>query len=265
MTLSDLRNLLINDKPVIGSWLQIPSADVAEIMAKAGYDWIALDMEHGSIGPDNIPNLVRGIECGGAVPFARLPIAEKTWIKCALEAGCKGLIFPMIESGEQLAKAIDLATYPGQDWWRQKGEYAAEYRGVGFCRANDFGKKFDPYRTKVASDIFLVAQIEHINAIKSLESILSHKRLDAIMVGPYDLSGSMGMTGQFDNPEFLEAMKKIVEMCKKYHCRMGLHIVEPNPETLKKEIDNGSQFIAYGIDALFLWKAAERPFQELKN
>lgn len=262
MDLKQLRQKLAAGKPSIGSWQQLPSPDVAEIMGRCGYDWVALDMEHGSIGIGILPDLCRALECGGALPFARLPEAGRVWIKAALEAGAKGLIFPMIESGEQLAAAIDLATYPGQDYWRSPGKTAAAYRGVGFCRANGFGKYFEDYRENTAPDIFIAAQIEHIKAVENLDAILSHKRLDAILVGPYDLSGSMGLTGQFQNPEFQAALEKIRKACQKHGRIMGLHIVEPDPDALAAEIANNCRFIAYGIDALFLWKGGAKPAVE---
>lgn len=259
MNIEDIRSLLERGEATVGTWLQLPSADVAELMARAGYDWVAVDMEHGSFGPGNLPGIFRGIQCGGAAPFARLPEASRVWIKTALEAGAQGLIFPMIESRRQLDEAIDLATYPGQDFWRKPGEAAPACRGVGFCRANAFGRDFDAYRERLAPHVFLVAQIEHIRAVGELDDILSHKRLDAIMVGPYDLSGSMGLTGRFDSPAFQEIMKKIAGTCKRHGARMGLHIVKPDPAALEREIANGCQFIAYGIDSVFLWSAAERP------
>lgn len=259
MNVEEIRKKIKNNEPSIGSWLQLPSADVAELMAKSGYDWLAVDMEHASFGPSVLPDIFRGIECGGCAPFARLPEAGKVWIKAALESGAQGLIFPMIESAAQLAHAIDLSTYPGQDFWREPGTTATAYRGVGFCRANDFGKNFDSYRMGRAKDIFLVAQIEHIGAVEQIDAILSHKRLDAILVGPYDLSGSMGITGQFDHPDFQAAMTRIASACKKFGTVMGCHVVEPDPQALAKEISRGSRFIAYGIDSVFLWNAARCP------
>lgn len=259
MKVAEIRKQLRAGKPVIGSWLQLPSPDVAEIMAKSGYDWLAVDMEHASFGPSILPDIFRAIECGQAAPFARLPVADKVWIKAALEAGAQGLIFPMIESEAQLREAIDLATYPGQDFWREPGKVAPAYRGVGFCRANNFGKNFEPYRKNIAPEIFIAAQIEHIRAVENIDAILSHKRLDAIMVGPYDLSGSMGLTGQFENPDFQAVMNRIAEACHKNGAVMGAHVVEPNPAALKAEIARGSRFIAYGIDSVFLWKACQRP------
>ena len=121
ITVHDIRARLAQDKPTVGTWLQIPSPDVAELMARAGYDWVAVDMEHGSFSPSILPDVFRGIECGGAAPFARLPEATKQNIKFALEAGAQGLIFPMIESREQLDRAIGWATYPGLDDWAGEG------------------------------------------------------------------------------------------------------------------------------------------------
>jgi 2-dehydro-3-deoxyglucarate aldolase len=259
MTIHDIRARLAADQPTVGTWLQLPSADVAELMARAGYDWVAVDMEHGSFGRTGLPDIFRAIECGGAVPFARLGEASKTQIKASLEAGAQGLIFPMIENRAQLDCAIDWASYPGQDSWRSAGELAAEYRGVGYCRANVFGKHFEEYRRELAPEIFLVAQIEHIRALANLESILSHPRLDAIMVGPYDLSGSMGLTGCFDHPDFVRIMEEIAHMCHSCGARMGLHIVQPDAHELARQIKAGSRFIAYGIDSVFLWRAAQCP------
>ncbi|MFR8276732.1 MAG: aldolase/citrate lyase family protein [Desulfovibrio fairfieldensis] len=116
MTVHDIRALLARDKPTVGTWLQLPSTDVAELMARAGYDWVAVDMEHGSFGRTGLPDIFRAIECGGAAPFARLPEAAKSQIKSALEAGAQGLIFPMIESREQLDRAIDWSCIPVDSW-----------------------------------------------------------------------------------------------------------------------------------------------------
>ena len=226
----------------IGTWLQFPSADVAEVMGASGYDWVAVDMEHGAFTRAILPDVFRAIERGGSTPFARIAQAELRPIKDALDSGAQGLVFPMIESREQLDRAISLSLYPD----------AGGSRGVGYSRANMYGRDFDPYRVDVAKDILLVAQIEHIRAVDQLDAILSHPRLDAIMVGPYDLSGSMGLTGQFDHPDFVAVMARINEACKRHNMPMGNHVVQPEPERLAKCIADGSRFIAYGIDAVFL-------------
>jgi len=233
----------------IGSWLQLPSPEVAEIMGRAGYDWVAVDMEHGLFTRSGLADICRAIELGGAAPFARVAEASKNEIKGALEAGAQGLIFPMIESRAQLDEAISWALYPDR----------GGSRGVGFCRANLYGKQLAAYREGVAGDLILVAQIEHIRAVGELPRILEHPRLDAIMVGPYDLSGSMGLTGRFDHPDFIAVMQRVQDACARCGANMGVHVVEPDPTELARRVQQGYRFIAYGIDAVFLWQGAQRP------
>jgi 2-dehydro-3-deoxyglucarate aldolase len=233
----------------IGAWMQLPSAEVAEIMGRAGYDWVAVDMEHGLFTRTGLADICRAIELGGGVPFARVAEATKNEIKGALEAGVQGLIFPMIESRAQLDDAISWALYPDR----------GGSRGVGFCRANLYGKELAAYREGAARDLILVAQIEHIRALEELPDILAHPRLDAIMVGPYDLSGSMGLTGRFDHPDFIAAMQRIQDACARHGANMGVHVVEPDPAELAERVKQGYRFIAYGIDTIFLWKNAQWP------
>jgi 2-dehydro-3-deoxyglucarate aldolase len=233
----------------IGSWMQLPSPEAAELMGRAGYDWVAVDMEHGLFTRTGLADVCRAIELGGGVPFARVAEASKNEIKGALEAGAQGLIFPMIESRAQLDDAVSWALYPDQ----------GGSRGVGFCRANLYGKNLADYREGAARDMILAAQIEHIRALEELPQILAHPRLDAIMVGPYDLSGSMGLTGRFDHPDFIAAMQHIQDACIRHGANMGVHVVEPNPAELAERVKQGYRFIAYGIDAVFLWRSAQRP------
>ena len=233
----------------IGAWMQIPSPEVAEIMGRAGYDWVTVDMEHGLFTRTGLADICRAIELGGGAPLARVAESTKNEIKGALEAGARGLIFPMIDSRAQLDNAVSWALYPDQ----------GGSRGVGFCRANLYGKELAAYREGAARDLILVAQIEHIRAVEELPQILAHPRLDAIMVGPYDLSGSLGLTGRFDNPDFMAVMQRIQDACTRYGANMGTHVVEPNPAELAERVKQGYRFIAYGIDAVFLWRGAQCP------
>ena len=116
----------------IGSWIQIPNTSIAEIIGCAGYDWVAVDMEHGSISVSQLPDLFRALELGNTLPLARIAQGELKECKQALDAGAGGLIIPMIESAEQLKNTIDYSKWP-----------PSGNRGVGFSRANLFGKKFD--------------------------------------------------------------------------------------------------------------------------
>ncbi len=243
-----IRQKLSNGQTTIGTWLQLPSSDVAEIMGKAGYDWVAVDLEHGLFSNHKLPDVFRAIECGGAVPMVRLAHCHPKDIKHALDAGAKGLIFPMIEDAQQLENAISWAHYPPRG-----------ARGVGYSRANLYGKNFDDYIHNRSGEILIVAMIEHMNAVTNLDDILKVVGLDSIMVGPYDLSGSMNLTGQFDHPVFLDTMDEIFQKTKVNNVPMGLHIVQPDQQLLNNKIQAGYQFIAYGIDAVFLYNSATKP------
>lgn len=249
MNIQQIREKMQAGVPTIGTWAQLPCPDVACLLAGAGYDWVAVDLEHGAFTRAMLPDMFRAIVAGGSLPFARLAAVTCENIKAALDSGAQGLIFPMVETREQLDEAIAWSLYPDQ----------GGKRGVGFACANQFGKNLSSYMGSTAKDILLVAQIEHKNAIDQLDEILSHPRLDALMVGPYDLSGSLGVTGQMNHPDMLDAMDKIASSAIKNNIPMGQHVVSPDISMLEAAIAQGSKFIAYGIDTVFLYTQAMRP------
>ncbi|PKN70931.1 MAG: 2,4-dihydroxyhept-2-ene-1,7-dioic acid aldolase [Deltaproteobacteria bacterium HGW-Deltaproteobacteria-12] len=242
-----IRQSLQEDKPSVGSWMQIPHASVAEIMGQAGYDWVAVDLEHGSIGVHQLPDLFRALELGGTLPLVRLAQGNTKDCKQALDAGAGGVIVPMVESAEQLAYIRDACCWP-----------PSGRRGVGFSRANMFGKNFDIYTAEAQAPL-LVAMIEDIRAVGRLDKILQVRGLDAILIGPYDLSASLGLTAKFADPEFSKTMQQIMDLCIHYHVPCGVHVVMPEPAELKKRIAEGYRFIAYSIDAVLLYTAAGSP------
>ncbi len=245
--LQTIRAALAAKKTSIGSWIQIPHPSIAEIMGQAGYDWVAVDMEHGSINSGQLPDLFRALELGETLPLARLAQGHPKDCKQALDAGAGGVIVPMVESGEQLLSVRNACRWP-----------PSGTRGVGFSRANLFGKYFDKYREE-AQDPLLVAMIEHVRAVENLPDILAVEGLDAILIGPYDLSASMGLTAEFDAPDFKSAIEKIRTLCAKADVPCGQHVVAPDPDALKKHIGDGYRFIAYSIDAVFFNSCVTAP------
>ena len=231
----------------IGSWMQIPHPSIAEVMGQAGYDWVAVDMEHGSIGAHQLPDLFRALELGNTLPLARVARGHVKDCKQALDAGAGGIIVPMIQSAEQLLEVRDACRWP-----------PAGLRGVGFSRANLFGKHFESYH-KEAQVPLLVAMIEHISAVDSLKEILGVNGLDAILIGPYDLSASMSLTAQFDHPDFCKVMELIRGFAEEMSIPAGVHVVEPSQPQLQKCLKEGYRFIAYSIDAVFLTAQISAP------
>jgi 2-dehydro-3-deoxyglucarate aldolase len=245
--INSIREKLQNDQTSIGTWQQIPHASISEILGQAGYDWVAVDIEHGSISVNQLPDLFRAIELGGTLPLARIAESKPKDCKQALDAGAGGIIAPMIETAKQLKLIRDACCWP-----------PVGTRGVGFSRANLFGKNFESYGEEAQSPL-LIAQIEHINAVNNLDEILIVEGLDAIIVGPYDLSASLGITGEFDSKKFTDVMDSIISRCKKYNVPCGDHVVQPDQQLLEKRIEQEYRFIAYGTDGIFIYSSSQKP------
>jgi 2-dehydro-3-deoxyglucarate aldolase len=242
-----LRASLRSGGTTVGSWMQIPHGAVAEIMGQAGYDWVALDLEHGAIGAHQLPELCRALELGDTLPLVRLAQGHVKDCKQALDGGAGGVIVPMVENADQLVRVRDACRWP-----------PAGTRGVGFSRANLFGKHFDAYAREAQAPL-LVAMIEHHRAVENLAEILAVEGLDALLVGPYDLSASIGRTGEFAHPEFESLMARIQESSARAGIACGLHVVAPSPEELRRRQAAGFRFLAYSIDSVILNHGAARP------
>jgi 2-dehydro-3-deoxyglucarate aldolase len=240
-----LRGKLHSRGASIGSWMQIPHPSIAEIMGQAGYDWVAVDMEHGSIGAHQLPDLFRALELGHTLPLARIAHGAPADCKQALDAGAGGIIVPMIESADQLIKVRDACRWP-----------PAGTRGVGFSRANLFGKNFNQYQAEAQAPL-LIAMIEHRRAIDKLDEILAVEGLDAIMIGPYDLSASINLTAQFTHSDFLQAMAEILRKCNDAGIAAGVHVVQPSKVELEQRLNEGYRFLAFSIDAVMLENASK--------
>lgn len=242
-----IRRTLKDGGRSIGSWMQIPDASVAEIIGQSGYDWVTVDLEHGAIDVHQLPNLFRALELGGTLPMARLAQGHPKDCKQALDAGAGGVIVPMVETAAQLEHVRDACRWP-----------PAGVRGVGFARANLFGKHFDAYVAEAQAPL-LVAMIENIRAVDGIEAILQVDGLDAVLIGPYDLSASMDLTAQFDHTDFQAAVIRIRRECAKHRIACGTHVVAPDQDLLQRGFQAGDRFIAYSIDAVFLTMACARP------
>ena len=247
MAITDIRKKLNNGGVSIGSWMQIPHSSIAEIMGQSNYDWVAVDMEHGAISVHQLPDLFRALELGNTLPLVRLAHGHSKDCKQALDAGAGGVIVPMIKSADQLRKVRDATRWP-----------PSGNRGVAFSRANLFGKNFNEY-IKEAKQPLLIAMIEHIDAINELDDILKVDELDAILIGPYDLSASMNLTAQFDHPEFSKAIRDIKNKSESANIPCGIHVVSPSVDDLKEKIDDNYRFIAYSIDSVILTNFLRKP------
>ena len=225
----------------IGSWIQIGHPSVAEIMASAGFDWLAVDLEHSAITMREAEDLIRVIDLKGVVPLVRISSNNSEQIKRVMDAGAHGVIVPMVKTAVDAECAVKAVKYPPE------GE-----RSIGLARAQGYGTKFSDYFEWQKTGSMVVVQIEHIEAVDNLQEILSVPGVDAYIVGPYDLTGSLGIPGDFDAQAYLEAIDEIQGISQKLQVPGGIHIVEPDPKALDQAVRSGNQFIAYGVDTRML-------------
>ncbi|HAT51103.1 MAG: 2,4-dihydroxyhept-2-ene-1,7-dioic acid aldolase [Nitrospirae bacterium] len=221
----------------VGSWISLAHPAHAEIMAKSGFDWLALDMEHSVISLAEAEAMIRIIELCGVTPLVRLTANDPNQIKRIMDSGAHGIIVPMVKSAEESQAAVRAVRYPPQG-----------NRSVGLARAQGYGARFHPYREWQAEQSIVIVQIEHIDAMKDLKGILSVDGVDGYFIGPYDLTGSMGITGQFNHPDYLAVVNEIQQTGKALGKPGGIHVIEPNLKELRSRIEEGHRFIAYSVD-----------------
>lgn len=242
-----LRQKIKNHEVTIGSWLQSPDPESAEIMSFSGYDWLVIDTEHGSISHNQIPNICRAIELSGTLPLVRVFDGSEKEVRRALDAGAAGVIIPNVSSLDQLAKTIEICLWP-----------PGGRRGVGYCRANLYGGFFHEYE-EISQEPLVIAMIESKDGLENIEEIVKSPSVDALFIGPYDLSASLGITAEFSSVIFKQSINTIIDTCKAFGKPVGIHIVSPSVEELRKAIADGFTFVAYSIDTVFLRAASKKP------
>lgn len=254
MTVNTLKQRLQEREPTIGSWITLGHTSVAEIMAKAGFDWLVVDMEHSVITLDVAQQLIQVIEGCGVVPLVRVGENNPNAVKRAMDAGAQGVLVPMVNTREQAESAVRAVKYP-----------PVGTRGVGLARAQGYGASFDEYAASINDESIVVVQVEHIEAVTNLESILSVKGVDGCIVGPYDLSGSLGVPGNFQHPDVLAALRRVEQVCNAREIASGIHVVEPDYRLVVEHAARGHSFIGFGLDILFLGNSCREQMAKLRE
>jgi 2-keto-3-deoxy-L-rhamnonate aldolase RhmA len=186
---TNLRKRLQGGELVLGIILSLNSPAVAEILSGIGFDWIFIDAEHSTLDPHDIEALLQAV--GASTPcVVRLPALDEIAVKKALDAGAAGLIVPQVNNAEQVEQLVRWGRYPPEG-----------SRGLGFGRAEGYGLKVGEYLGRANESILLAVQAESAEAVKNIASIVQAQGLDAVLIGPYDLSASMGLPGQIDHPD----------------------------------------------------------------
>ncbi|MBK8883087.1 MAG: 2,4-dihydroxyhept-2-ene-1,7-dioic acid aldolase [Bacteroidales bacterium] len=226
------------NSPLAGTLLSISAPQVAEIISDSGFDWVLIDMEHSAISLESVQNALQ-IMGDKILKIVRVPGKDEIWIKRVLDTGCDGILVPMVNSAAEALKVVQYSKYPPEG-----------RRSVGLSRAHSFGPGFSDYVENANKDLVIMIQIEHRDAVKNIDEILKVKGIDSVFIGPYDLSTSMGLTGQLSHPDVKSAIKLIKDKCRKAGLPYG--IFGMTPQGLIPEVKDGCTFLLCGVDAAIL-------------
>lgn len=235
-----LKEKLSRNELTIGSWITIGHPAIPEILAHAGFDWLVIDIEHTTIDLSMVQTLISTIQSKDISALVRVSKNEEVVIKRVLDAGADGIIVPMVNSRVEAEKAISYAKYPPDG-----------SRGVGLARAQGYGYRFEEYKKEV-NDLIVIAQIEHFEGINNLKSILSVNGIDGTIIGPYDLTGSLGVPGDFNNLDFIRYLKNYKQVSELANKPMGFHVVNSDYKKIVEKINEGYNVIAFGTDFIFM-------------
>ncbi len=242
---SSLKSRLRNRERIFAGWVSYSHPSITETFAASGFDFIAIDMEHGTINLAEAQRIIAASQSYG-VPCLPRPVSHSNdWTKPLLDSGADGMLFPMVNSVEEVNQLVSLCKYP-----------PVGNRSFGVNRAQEYGFIFQQYVETWNTSSILVLQIESALAVKNIESMIVNEAVDGVMVGPYDLSGSLGVPGQTDHPLVLEASAKVIEACKKHGKSCGTQIADVTPSALEKHFELGYTYAILGSDLFVLWKWA---------
>ncbi len=248
MRTNQVREKLQRGEPALGAWLSLPCVPSARIMARLGFDWLVVDMEHTAQNPTLMADTVATIaDAGTCAPIVRIPTNSVEWLKWALDAGAWGVVVPMVNTREEALWAVDCAKYPPVGN-RSIGGVFGPY---GFGIAD-----WPSYARTANEEILVIVQIESEDALKNLDDILSVPGIDVAFVGPNDLHAQIGLTPSSDGaePEFLSALERIKDAARKHHIATG--IFSSNGETSAERVRQGFQMISITTDVSSMIAAA---------
>ena len=254
MNYTKIKNLWSNNKPVLNGWLMLESSITAEIMSRQGYDSLTIDMQHGLIGYSDVLKILQSIKESKVSSIVRVPWLDPGVIMKSLDAGANAIICPMINNRKEAETFISSMRYPPMG-----------IRSFGPTRQNILDSKY--YET-ANSDVIAIAMIETQQALENIEDIISTPGLDAVYIGPADLT--LGLTqGKLkpgmdrEEPEMIDAIKRILNTAKKYSVRACLHCVSSSYAL--KAINWGFDLVTLNSDVRLLTSSASNSVEEFRK
>ena len=249
-----LKNKLRNRERLFAGWVSYSHPSITETFARAGFDFIAIDMEHSTITLPEAQRIIAASQSEG-VPCLPRPVSHSNdWVKPLIESGADGMLIQMVNKPEEVQSLINDIKYP-----------PLGKRSYGVNRAQAYGFDFDTYINNWNKESIFMIQVESIEAVENIESLVAFEEVDAVMIGPLDISGSLGVPGQTSHPLVIEASKKVINSCKKYGKSCGTQVADSNMKSVQDLFDLGHTFAILGSDLFVLWKWAEEMKKLIKT
>jgi 4-hydroxy-2-oxoheptanedioate aldolase len=254
MRTNPVKKTLTAGQPSFGTWLSLGDLFATRVLARLGFDWLTLDLEHGAIDWSQAAMIFAAIADAGGVPLARVPKGNHDYIKRTLDAGAWGIVVPMVDTVEQAKIAVAAAKYPPQG-----------NRSVGGgMHALNFGATSGDYYRRANDEIMVILQTESPTGVGNAEAIYSLPGVDAIFVGPVDLRAQMRSPDgtEATDAEFEAMLQRVVDAGKKTGTPTGMHVMDP--ATAHRRAQQGMQFIAVGSDLRMMTQKAQETVQALR-
>lgn len=226
---------------IFGGWLSFEDQSIAELFSSINFDFIAIDMEHTTILNNLAKNIITSCNSRGKPCFPRPVSVNEDILKPLLDAGADGIIAPRVSSSEDLSRLIKNVKYPNLG-----------NRSYGINRAQLYGLDEKEYFKNWNSSSTIIIQIETVEGVNNLRNILENKEIDGVMIGPYDLSGSLGVAGNLKHKKVLEASKYILNICSKHKVSCGTQLSNFDKKIIKETFSKGYNFIILGSDLFAL-------------
>jgi len=243
----ELKQKLRNRERLFAGWVSFAHPSITETFARAGFDFMAIDMEHSTITLPEAQRIIAASQAGG-VPCLPRPVSHSNdYIKPLIESGADGMLIQMVNTVDQVKSLVNDIKYP-----------PVGKRSYGVNRAQAYGFDFDQYIQSWNDESVFMIQVETIEAVNNIDSLLQNDQIDGVMVGPYDISGSLGVPGQTSHPLVIEASKKVIAACEKYGISCGTQVSDSTEESVQALFDLGYTYAILGSDLFVLWKWAEK-------
>jgi len=246
---TSFRARLRSGERLIAPLVTLNSPPVVELLAEAGFDWLFIDAEHSPLDTAQMQALM---QAAGATPcVVRLSASDEMHVKRALDIGAAGIIAPQVNSVEHARRMVEAAKYA-----------PAGQRGLGIARAHRYGLRVREYMQSANDDTAVIVQAEHRDAVERIDDIVRVEGVDGVLIGPYDLSASLGRPGAVDHPDVRQAIARVREACRAANIPIGIFGL--TADAVKPYIEQGFTMIVAGVDTVFIANASSALLSEVR-